>query len=77
MGAVAVTPMIRGIVETFDTKVLYTTFYVFFIVACTVSGSATSMYAIIVGRALMGLSYTGVYQMYALMTMFRLVYGCI
>ncbi|KAK7219174.1 hypothetical protein V2G26_007177 [Clonostachys chloroleuca] len=37
MGAVAVTPMIRGIVETFDTKVLYTTCYVLFIVACTVT----------------------------------------
>uniref|UniRef100_A0A8H7N0A2 Major facilitator superfamily (MFS) profile domain-containing protein n=1 Tax=Bionectria ochroleuca TaxID=29856 RepID=A0A8H7N0A2_BIOOC len=63
MGAVAVTPMVRRVVETFDTKVLYTIFYVLFIVACTVSGSATSIYAVIVGRALMGLSYTGVYQM--------------
>lgn len=77
MGAVAVMPMVRGIIEAFDTKVLYAAFYILFIIACTVSGSATSMYAVIVGRALMGLSYTGVYQMYVLMITFRLVYGCI
>lgn len=77
MGAVAVTPMVRRVVETFDTKVLYTIFYVLFIVACTVSGSATSVYAVIVGRTLMGLSYTGVYQMYVLMIMLRFDYKCI
>jgi hypothetical protein len=77
MGAVAVTPMVRRVVETFDTKVLYITFYMLFIVACTVSGSATNIHSLIVGRALMGLSYTGVYQMCVLLIIFRLVFTCI
>ncbi|KAL9570453.1 hypothetical protein ACKAV7_005384 [Fusarium commune] len=43
MGAVAVTPLIRRVVE--------------------MSGSATSIHALIIGRVLMGVGYAGIYQL--------------
>jgi len=63
MACMALTPLIRRLIEIFDMRVLIVIFYVIFLVSCAVSGSATNIHAVIVGRALTGLGNNCVYQL--------------
>lgn len=63
MGSIALTPIVRRIIELFDTRILFPTFYVIFMLSSAVSGSAQNIYAVIIGRSIMGLAYTGIFQL--------------
>lgn len=64
MGAIALTPLIRKLINIFDARFLYPIFYLIFMLSSAVSGSAPNIHAVIIGRVLMGMGYVGIFQLY-------------